>query len=53
MMQTSLPLAVIENKMEYKAVKKPAVDWDDIEVKPISEVLVAVEVQIHQSFLII
>ncbi|KAF2567693.1 hypothetical protein F2Q68_00025150 [Brassica cretica] len=43
MLQAELPLANVENKPDYKAVKQQAEDWDD--VCSISEILVAVEAQ--------
>lgn len=44
MLQAELPLATVENKPDYKAVKQEAEDWDDVQVCSISEILVAVEV---------
>ncbi|CAH8390620.1 unnamed protein product [Eruca vesicaria subsp. sativa] len=43
MLQAELPLAIVENKPDYKAVKQKAEDWDDVQVCSISEILVAVE----------
>ncbi|CDY56416.1 BnaC04g54860D [Brassica napus] len=43
MLQAELPLAIVENKLDYKAVKQQAEDWDDVQVCSISEILVAVE----------
>ncbi|XP_013632740.1 PREDICTED: uncharacterized protein LOC106338268 [Brassica oleracea var. oleracea] len=47
MLQAELPLAIVENKPDYKAVKQQAEDWDD--VCSISEILVAVEAQKYDS----
>ncbi|KAL0771533.1 hypothetical protein Bca101_036684 [Brassica carinata] len=47
MLQAELPLAIVENKPDYKAVKQQAEDWDD--VCSISEILVAVEVSKFDS----
>ena len=44
LLQALLPLAIVENKPAYKAVKQQAEDWDDVQVCSISEILVAVEV---------
>ncbi|KAG2255247.1 hypothetical protein Bca52824_074541 [Brassica carinata] len=44
-MLTELPLAIVENKPDYKVVKQQAKDWDDVQVCSISEILVAVEAQ--------
>ncbi|KAL0649381.1 hypothetical protein Bca4012_092072 [Brassica carinata] len=45
MLQAELPLAIVENKPDYKVVKQQAKDWDDVQVCSISEILVAVEAQ--------
>ncbi|XP_013601073.1 PREDICTED: uncharacterized protein LOC106308456 [Brassica oleracea var. oleracea] len=45
MLQAELPLAILENKPDYKVVKQQAEDWDDVQVCSISEILVAVEAQ--------
>ncbi|CAN6882000.1 unnamed protein product [Brassica oleracea var. botrytis] len=45
LLQALLPLAIVENKPAYKAVKQQAEDWDDVQVCSISEILVAVEAQ--------
>ncbi|KAF8084360.1 hypothetical protein N665_0721s0017 [Sinapis alba] len=43
MLQVELPLAIVQNKLEHKATKQQAEDWDDVKVSSISEILVAVE----------
>ncbi|KAF8048013.1 hypothetical protein N665_2724s0003 [Sinapis alba] len=45
MLQAELPLAIVQNKLEHKAIKQQAKDWDDVQVSSISEILVAVEEQ--------
>ncbi|KAH0878756.1 hypothetical protein HID58_066150 [Brassica napus] len=49
LLQALLPLAIVENKPAYKAVKQQAEDWDDVQVCSISEILVAVEIHKIES----
>ncbi|KAF8084737.1 hypothetical protein N665_0704s0002 [Sinapis alba] len=49
MLQVELPLAIVQNKLEHKATKQHAEDWDDVKVSSISEILVAVEIGVGFS----
>lgn len=46
MLATDLPLAVIERKEAKQIAQKKKEDWNEIEVRSISEILVAAEVTI-------
>ncbi|KAF8114927.1 hypothetical protein N665_0031s0017 [Sinapis alba] len=40
MLQAELPLSIVQNKLQHKAIKQQAEDWDDFQVSSISEILV-------------
>lgn len=50
MLANDLPLAVIEKKEERQIIQKKIEDWNDIEMRSISEILVATEVSLVDNF---